>query len=251
MICGKKPEASQTEKIGDKVDKIGSRELLSVALGFVSKHFIFFAPAIYILGTVVICIRNSLLGLPFITISIVQYAILVFYMLLFIVPIIGLNLADKKIKVLIKNKNYNVKQSIKTYWQIIGKPMLQFGVTDYILLGFLIQDAVMALILVAVTYYFASALPNLFGNTIGYALKYLLQLCMCVVMLMQIPMTLGGLRGFGVEFCQNDDTEINCKEYVYYGEYDGLYQFRNSDTIILMPTDAGFIRYNKSKITSR
>lgn len=226
-----------------------ARKLLGMALSFYREHYALLALAVYIAGTIILCMRNKIVGLPFTTISIVQYAIIVFYVFIFITPVIIIDRIE--IQLAKRRKNCAFRQTLKTYWQQIGKIMLQVGLAEVLLLSCLVQNVVLASIIVAITYYLASTLPNIIGEKIGRLLKYSVQFCMCVVVVMFIPMSLGGMRSYKVEFCLNDSVAAeSCKTYFYYGEFNGLYQFRDDETVILMPTDAGFIRYHKDALDS-
>lgn len=230
-------------------DSNNTWQLFRIALSFYREYGALLALAVYIVGTIILCMRNMAIGLPFTAISIVQYAIIVFYVFVFITPAIIIDRMEAR---LVKpQKNCTFKQAIEAHWQQIGKMALQVGLAEVLLLSCLIQNIILASIVVAITYYLAPALFNLMGKKIGRLLKYSVQICMCMIMIMLIPMSVGGMRSYKVEFCPNDSIIAeNCKTYSYYGEFDGLYQFRDDKTVILMPTGAGFIRYHKDALDS-
>lgn len=223
------------------------RRLFRTALPFYREHYALLALAVYAVGTIILCMRNGMVGLPFVTISIVQYAIIVFYVFIFITPAIVIDRIEMRLIKL--RKDCTFRQALKISWQQVGKTMLQVGLAEVLLLSCLIQNIVLASFLVVITYFLTPALLNIMGGKIGRLLKYSIQICMCVIMVMFIPMSLGGMRSYKVEFCPNDGVVVeNCKSYFYYGEFDGLYQFRDGETVILMPTGAGFIRYHKDAL---
>lgn len=238
----KSPSTNHTKTTTDQ--KIFGR-----AFSFVEQHSIILAPIIYVIGTIIICLRNSLIGLPFVTISIVQYAVLVFYVLIFLAPLILVESAEKRTRAQITS-DLKFSAKFKLYWRGVGKIMLEFSLVETIIFSLLFQDVILAVIVVIVTYFVASRLPDFLGKELGHILKYTIQLCMCVVVIMLIPMSLGGMRSFRVTFCQLEPTEEACVEYNYYGEYNGLYQFRDGDTIMLIPTDTGYLQYQKDAINN-
>ena len=62
-------------------------------------------------------------------------------------------------------------------------------------------------------------------------------------LIMQIPISLGGFKGQEVIF---HDYNTNKKiEYIYYGTYEGLYQFTQDNKVILISIENGYIEYTK------
>ena len=58
-------------------------------------------------------------------------------------------------------------------------------------------------------------------------------------------MNIGGLKGHEVIY---NDYKTNKKcEYIYYGNYDNLYQFvtKDKNKVLLIPIDSGYIEYLK------
>ena len=66
-------------------------------------------------------------------------------------------------------------------------------------------------------------------------------ICFTVIIL-EVPMSIGGLKGQEVVYYNFDTKEKN--KYIYYGNYEGLYQFVSDNKVILLPIDSGYIEYN-------
>ena len=58
-----------------------------------------------------------------------------------------------------------------------------------------------------------------------------------------IPMQLGGLSSTKVTY-YNYNSNVSV-EYLYFGNYDGMYQFIRDDKVVLIPIDSGYIEYKR------
>ena len=62
-------------------------------------------------------------------------------------------------------------------------------------------------------------------------------------LILNVPISLGGFCGQEVFFYNNDTQET--EKYIYYGNYNDLYQFKRDNKIYLFPLDNGYIYYEK------
>ena len=78
----------------------------------------------------------------------------------------------------------------------------------------------------------------------GYKIINLMTIILYITLILEIPISFGGLKGQEVTY--HDMESSTDKKYIYYGNYDGLYQFSDNDNIYLIPIDNGYIMYPKN-----
>lgn len=228
----KKLDDSFAENIYKLISKINF-EKISI---FIKKN-IWVTPFIYILGTIILLIRNKILGLQFAPLSIIQFTLIIVYIFLFFLAyslveyaILSFFDAIKKFKII---AIFTSLLGIGVYcifiylglYALTGKSSLSFGIVGSCFLFYPI---------IQILYNFDNVFLLIFNFL-------LFTLC-----LFNIPMRLGGLAGTKVTYyCY----ECNCpKKYIYYGNYEGMYQFieinnNNKNKVLLIPIDSGYITY--------
>ena len=118
----------------------------------------------------------------------------------------------------------------------IGSSLLVLFIVFTILLG----DYALAFIIVSFIYIGYLIYTVVLNNDIGFSL--FITLLVLFLLLLFIPIQFGGLKGQKVMFNEYDNNI--CFLYTYYGNYDGLYEFKSNDDILLIPIEKGYILYN-------
>lgn len=201
------------------------------------KSNLWLTPFAYILGTIALFVRNMLCGLPFSPLSLLHFAIIVIYLIVFllmysfaeyeIVAFIDTVLSKKKHKILF----------ILLYFIFFG--LIYFGY--YIALYFFFGVSSLSK---QVVYFFFMLWPLfaiLMDNSI---VTKIFTLFIFIILIMNIPMSVGGFKRQEVIYHSYDNNIES--SYYYYGNYDNLYQFQEGKKIILIPIDSGYIEYEKN-----
>lgn len=218
--------------IGDYLKIFNSDEYQKINL-FI-KNNVCLIPIIYIMGTMILIFRNKLIGLPFEPISLIQFAVIVTYFVLFFLLSMNIENLLKKI-----SDNKNNKEKLRKYCCLYAM-FLSFC---FYFISFLINNNKLALIFFLFFYFAYPIFLHWFKaiklvGKIMYISVYLILIC-------NIPLSLGGFKGQNVYFYENDSNTV--KEYTYYGNYKDLYQFIKDNTIYLIPLDKGYIYYEINK----
>lgn len=192
------------------------------------KNKVILIPLIYIVGTISLIFRNQFLKLPFNYISIVQLAVILAYLVVYIGCYMIIELALIKLF----EKDHKIKK--------IGILLLLEFCSWYMIYWF-VQDFKISIILFIFFYIILPSL-SIFLEKFKHYIN-LLTITSFLIIILYIPIQYGGFKGQLVVY-HNYETkeEIEC---TYYGNYDGLYQFAKDDIITLMPIDSGYIEYKK------
>lgn len=200
------------------------------------KDNVWIIPVIYIVGTGILLLRNKIYGLPFYPITLVQLAIIVVYLLgfLFLYSIIEgivINIVSS-IKNLMKKEIKEILSIILylTVWGILI-------VLGYYLIQF-ISGGNPDIKKILLTYYIIYPIFVILFNK-NDVISNLVTIFVYTTLIFFIPISIGGFKGQRVIF--HDNTTNVEDEYIYYGNYDGLYQFRKENDIYLIPIENGYL----------
>lgn len=173
------------------------------------KNNVWLIPLIYIIGILVILFRNYKYGLQFQPISLIQFSLMTFYL--------AISLATYSI--------------IKYYYIFLFQLLLSFVINDKIII---LRDII-------VYFIFMPFIASIFVQKISILSDFFIVLVFISIIL-DIPMSLGGLGGQKVIY---HDYRTNTENtYMYYGNYEDVYQFINDgNTVLLIPKDNGYISY--------
>lgn len=204
-------------------------------LDILVKYSILVAPLIYILGTIMLIMRNSKIGFPFAPLSIIQFAVMVVYLIFLLLCYLAI---DAMLATIIndrKKKNF--------FFDLLLLSILLGGILY--LFSYLIPSksdlyGVFLAFFVIVPIFF-----YLFFRNELYFLKLGASILCFMIIIQHIPMSLGGLKEQKVIFY--DEIKQEEVRYDFYGIVDGIYQFSDSKNIYLIPIDKGYIKYEKLK----
>lgn len=200
------------------------------------KDNIWLTPVIYIIGTLVVLLRNKMFGLQFTNISLLHLAVISVYVLFFI---ISYSLAEYIIYSFKTNNNVKSKLVccirfifIYTLYLFIIIDLLSF-LTDNIAIG------------ISITFVYLILWPIIMKvyRKLVVASK-IVTIIMFMILIMQIPLNMGGFKGQEVIF--HSYSEYTSQKYMYYGTYDGLYQLTSHEKVFLIPIDSGYLEYQKN-----
>lgn len=201
---------------------------------------------VYVIGTIIVMIRNFDEGIPFATYSIVNYAILTLYLVIFA----GVSLYEKLVIRKILENEYDggkIKKYLKKFGSCLGI-ILVISITMIFLMNmFLYETDINKIIAYVILLYVF--LPLLGNSNITKNISNFTVLMILIIgsaLMMDVPASIGGLKAISVKF-YNYQNEI-VYDYLYYGEYSGNYIFKETeDKIILRSIDSGYIEYYKIK----
>lgn len=216
--------------------KLKDSEVL-VKINKLIKDNILLTPVIYIIGTIALLLRNKKYGLQFTNISLLQFAIMVAYIIFFLVIYSLIEYTYINLYELIRSKEN--KKIIKSIGYILL--LILFMLTTFIFM-YLITNDVSASIAAIIIYYILWPIVTLIFNKRDN-LNFIYTIVVFIYMIINIPMQLGGLKGQEVIYHEYNNGEKN--EYTYYGNYEDLYQFTSEDRVFLIPIDSGYIEYKK------
>ncbi|MFG6318440.1 MAG: hypothetical protein K1W33_01030 [Clostridia bacterium] len=197
-------------------------------------------PLIYFVGTIALIIRNKKYGLPFYPISIIQFAVIVVYISVFLIiyAFIEYNIISliESIKKIPKEKKKGIIELLSCLFLYI----VLLGITSYIL--YFITGETGKTVLLCFVYYFFLPIAMVTINS-KYRISNIIIVLLYIMLILEVPISIGGFKGQNVLY---HDIETNTnKEYIYYGNYEGLYQFSDDENIYLIPIDNGYIIYKK------
>lgn len=200
------------------------------------KENVWIIPVIYIVGTGILLLRNKIYGLPFYPITLVQLAVIVVYLLVFL-------FMYSIIESLITNIAISIKKSIKKELKEILNIILYLIIMGIIMvIGYYMLFVVCGnnsdIKKILLTYYIIyPIIVVLFNN--DDVISYFVTILVYTTLILSIPISMGGFKGQNVVF--HDNTTNTENEYIYYGNYDGLYQFRKEKDIYLIPIENGYL----------
>ena len=216
--------------------KLKDSEVL-VKINKLIKDNILLTPVIYIIGTIALLLRNKKYGLQFTNISLLQFAIMVAYIIFFLVMYSLIEYTYINLYELIRSKEN--KKIIKSIGYLLFLCILMM--VPYTFLHSVNNDTKTTLALICFCYIIwpvATYIANKRDK-----LNFIYTILIFVYAIMNIPMQLGGLKGQDVIYHEYSSGEA--KEYTYYGNYENLYQFTSEDKVFLIPIDSGYIEYKK------
>lgn len=198
---------------------------------FVKNNFLLI-PAIYVIGTIILLIRNKSIGLLFELISFLQFAIIVTYYIIFLLMYFLISFILKEIKV-------SFTFSKQTVFDILSLLLILFLYSGFL---FLIFDDINTSISCTLVYYLLLPMCFMFLKNNDVIAK-ISRIILYSTLILNVPISLGGFCGQEVFFYNNDTQET--EKYIYYGNYNELYQFERDNKIYLLPLDNGYIYYEK------
>ncbi len=208
---------------------------------FCRKYFVFALPIVCAIGVAALIARNMAAGLPFVSLSVVQYAILAVYVIVFLAPPVIIGIVQRELYR--KKPRDKIRHKLEHFIRFVGWEYLGFIVLAIIPWSIILGSVLKAVMYILPLYLLAPVLGCWHGAKTLF-IKVLLYSAMGTSLILQIPISLGGIRPLPVSFC-SFSTE-KCIDYVFYGEANGLYQLSDNETIILIPTSDGYIKYNKA-----
>lgn len=226
------------EEFKKKIDKLNDT---------LTKKNVLFILLVYVIGTVIVMLRNFNEGIPFSTYSIVSYGILTFYL----VVLSGVSWIVKWIVKEIMNNQYDGGK-IKNCFKKIGSCLLIMTIILIIMIALMsifLYDTEPSLIkaYAILLYILIPVLGNskLHKNIGEFAVILMITSSFSVIL--SIPASIGGLKPINVSF-HDYQTKIT-HEYLYFGESNGNYVFKQDENkIILRSIDSGYIEYYKEEI---
>ena len=205
------------------------------------KNNVWIVPIIYFIGTIALIIRDKEYGLPFSPISLIQFAVIVVYVGIFLIMYTCIEYSNIQ---LIEFFKRIVKKKKNIIFQMIVQIIVHIVVMLIILSIFLfILGNMERTLLICISYYIVFPIIIMLIDS-KYKSSNLIIIIFYITLILEIPISLGGFKGQEVLYHNISDNTEN--EYVYYGNYDGLYQFSDNDNIYLIPIDSGYIIYHKS-----
>lgn len=233
VIILKKIENSFSEEIINFI----TNKKIHIINNFI-KESLWLTPLIYIIGTLALLIRNKMYGLQFIPISLLQFAIIVFYLIIFLTIYSLIEYNYIALFDLLKNKEKS--KLIKIIGHIVISILYYF--VSFCFLYLLIDDSILVIKLM-ISYFIFWPIFVIFLNNKDIISNFI-TVIMFITLIINIPMSLGGLKGQKVIYHPFNNSD-NYQTYMYYGNYDNLYQFTSYDKVILIPIDSGYIEYAK------
>ena len=204
------------------------------------KTNVWIVPVIYFIGTIALIIRNKIYGLPFSPISLIQFAIIVVYVVAFLIMYAFIEYSTIQVigffqRILKREKNIILKFILQLIFHIV------LLVIVFYILYFILENIERTLLLCIAYYIFFPIIMIIIDSR--YKINNLMIIILYITLILEIPISLGGLKGQEVIYYDMENSIE--KEYIYYGNYDGLYQFSDNDNIYLIPIDNGYIMYKK------
>lgn len=202
------------------------------------KNNLWITPLIYIIGTITLLIRNKMFGLQFSSISLLHFSLIVVYLIIFLImySLIEFNF--------ISLFNIFLKKRDNKIITIIGHVIIFFiyYIIIFSFLYLLTDDIILTKNILLSYYVFCPLFVTLLDNR-DLLMSNIINIVLFITLIMNIPISLGGFKGQNVIFHSFNNKKLD--HYVYYGNYDGLYQFVSKGKVVLMPIDSGFIEYKK------
>ena len=201
------------------------------------KNNLWLTPLIYIVGTLTLLIRNEKYGLQFAPISLLQFALILVYLVtffgLYFLIILNIYGCFNLIKSKEKHKIFGI------FLYVIIYMFLLYIVVNILFL--LIDDKSIVLKILSFLFILWPIINAILIKK-NIMTDIITVICFTSI-IMEIPMSMGGLKGQEVIYHCFDTRKEN--KYIYYGNYEGLYQFVSKGKVILLPIDSGYIEYKK------
>lgn len=202
----------------------------------VIKKSLWFTPLVYIISTLSLLYRNRIHNLPFVSISLVQATLIFIYFMFFICYYYLLRYTLKQIMDCMKGDGRNKKLQLLFLLLV----MLLYYLLMFFILYILIGNIWFSFTTVFGYYLVILFLPFIIKGG-DENISELLTILLFISIILKIPLSLGGFMGEKVVY--HEYLSSKEESYVYYGVYEGLYQFEKDNTIVLVPIDSGYIKY--------
>lgn len=224
------------EQLKEKLNKIN---------GILTTKEVLLILAIYVIGTIIVWARNFKEGIPFSTYSIVTYAILTFYFVIFV----GVSLFTKNWFELIIEGEYKgnaFSKFIRIFFSLLVVAILIVLIMTLIMSPFLYNTKETLVIAQAVILYCIWPILGAFSKNKKEKGCYILMIILSALsVIFNIPTSIGGLKPTQVKFYSYHDSIVY--DYLYYGESNGNFIFKeNENKITLRSCDSGYIEYYRS-----
>ena len=174
------------------------------------KENVWIIPIIYITGTIILLFRNKIYGLHFAPISVIQFSLLVVYLILFVAAFAFLEYnIIAFIEILKSNQKKNKKFKIigTLIWHIV-----LLMITSFILIIIIGENRRIVVFLVG--YYILYPIFSVIIDK-NDILSDLITISVYVTLILEIPISIGGFKGQDVTYQSiNDSTNY---EYTYFG----------------------------------
>lgn len=200
------------------------------------KDNLWITPLVYLIGTIALLIRNKMLGLQFVPISLLQFSIIFVYTIIFLILYSFVELNYIVIFNMVKERKFD-------FSKLIGYILLHFLylVLVFLFIYFLTDNEKITLQLIFCYYFFVPVFIIFFNNK--DFISNITAIIFIITLIINIPISVGGLKGQEIIYHSFEKDEKI--EYIYYGNYDGLYQFIKDDNVLLIPIEDGYIEYKK------
>ena len=203
-------------------------------------------PFVYIIGTFILLIRNKIYNLPFSPISLIQFSLIVLYTVIFV---LGFGAIEYTFVRFIQNKEIN--KALK-FIEFIICLMIEILFIAFIL-SILIDNAHSITRVIIIYYVIYPIVYSILSNTKKKTKKIItiiFTIVFYMTLILIVPTQMGGLKYQNVVF--HDTTKDITKDYKYFGNYDGLYQFMDDNrNIYLIPFENGYIEYNNYNLVTK
>lgn len=234
LHTSKSPASAENEAI------IDNKQILKSIADLFCKYYVLCLVLVYAVGTFIYVSNNLVAGFPFVALSVVQYAVLVFYVVMVIALPIVINLVQ--VSLYRKQPRARFPAKLKTCFRHIGLEYFTLSLAVCAMLGSIVGNYVYILLLAPA--YLLAPILGTFRGIVSFLVRTILYSATAWLIILEVPVSAGGLKPLSVEFCTFDTEQ--CRPYTFFGEANGLYHFRDGNTVILQPVDSGYLRYDKS-----
>lgn len=203
--------------------------------------------AVYVLGTAILWVRNLNEGIPFSTYSIITYAILTFY---FVVFASASWFAKYWLELIVQNE-YKGNKFTK-FIKIFSSSLLAVALITVIMFMIMSQilyntESTEIIAHAFLLYCLWPALSILSKNRSVKEFSIIMIVFTTLSVIFNIPASIGGLKPTQTKFYSYHDNIIY--DYLYYGESNGNFIFKeNENKITLRSCDSGYIEYYRDDI---
>lgn len=226
----------------EKTKKLFSKQNINKTNQFIKEN-VLIIPFIYIIGTIMLLIRNEIFQLPFCPISLIQFSIIMVYLLISLAIYSCVNYIVVDFFKEIKEKK-SIKDKIKNLLGSFITLIFIYSLIFLMLNLILIEEEVFNILL---SYFILLPISFslLFINSKIPLLNYTIIIVSYMTIVLHIPISLGGFEGQEVVFY--NEMQKTDEKYTFYGIMDGMYQLTDDNNVYLIPIDKGYLKYKKTK----
>lgn len=218
------------KKVANKFNKILTDKNILIVL------------AVYVIGTIIVMVRNFNEGIPFSAYSIITYAILTFYFaILFGVSAFLMYWLELIIYGEYKGNKFVmlIKKFLSALTIIFLISILMFSIMNLLLYN-TENNIIIAHIVLLYCFWPLVGVFNKRRRIKDFVILMIILFSLNVIF--NIPASIGGLKATKVKFCSYNDNIVY--DYLYYGESNGNFIFKeDKNKIILRSCDSGYIEY--------